>query len=389
MLGKCAACSDGTRTLIGMTDRSSEFMAVAGRAAALAEREAELDTRPLDALESAAEEVGRAWSKSNLGHQANVYYKNFQVPPRGAMFSREWGFLGRFQGTTGDWEIYQVEQVTAYIEEKAGNPDLSRPRAQSNAIRADVDALIQQARSLAAKIPPPHDDYLKENIEELQHITLPDVGLLARVQMRGVTGQIMTRDAQAIEGGAQSAGHQIVLANVMHIKSPYQVARGLATVCERLGRHLEGEEPTAEKAVIQLGSKVFIGHGGASTEHLKLGIWLSDLGLEWEVFDRKPTAGMSTKERLLEMLDDAQIAFLLMTPEDEDAEGKMKARANVIHEVGLFQGRLGWMKAIVLLEEGCEEFSNIEGIGQIRYPKGNINAAFDEIRQVLQREGVL
>lgn len=47
------------------------------------------------------------------------------------------------------------------------------------------------------------------------------------------------------------------------------------------------------------------------------------------------------------------------------------------------------MKAIVLLEEGCEEFSNIEGVGQIRYPKGNVNAAFDEIRQVLRREGVL
>lgn len=78
-----------------------------------------------------------------------------------------------------------------------------------------------------------------------------------------------------------------------------------------------------------------------------------------------------------------------MTPEDEAADGKMKARDNVIHEVGLFQGRLGWMKAIILLEERCEEFSNIDGVGQIRYPKGNIRAAFDEVRQVLVREGVL
>ncbi len=124
-------------------------------------------------------------------------------------------------------------------------------------------------------------------------------------------------------------------------------------------------------------------------EYLKLGVWLTDRGLEWEVFDRKPTAGLSTKERLLEMLDKAQLALLLMTPEDEDSEGKLNARANVIHEVGLFQGRLGWTKAIVLLEEGCEEFSNIEGVGQIRYPKGNLKAAFDEIRQVLEREGVL
>lgn len=86
-----------------MTDRSVEFIAIAERASALADREGELDTAPLDALEAAAEDVGRSWSQSNLGYQANVYYQNYQVPPPGAMFSREWGFQGMFQGTTGDW----------------------------------------------------------------------------------------------------------------------------------------------------------------------------------------------------------------------------------------------------------------------------------------------
>jgi predicted nucleotide-binding protein len=60
-----------------------------------------------------------------------------------------------------------------------------------------------------------------------------------------------------------------------------------------------------------------------------------------------------------------------------------------IHEVGLFQGRLGFTKAIVLLEDTCEAFSNIEGLGQIRFPKGNLNQAFEEIRQVLEREKIL
>lgn len=63
----------------------------------------------------------------------------------------------------------------------------------------------------------------------------------------------------------------------------------------------------------------------------------------------------------------------------------MIARQNVIHEAGLFQGRLGFMRAIVLLEEGCEEFSNIHGLGQIRFPA----PAFEEVRQVLEREGFL
>ena len=78
-----------------------------------------------------------------------------------------------------------------------------------------------------------------------------------------------------------------------------------------------------------------------------------------------------------------------MTAEDEQKDNLMRARMNVIHEVGLFQGRLGFKKAIVLLEEGCEEFSNIVGLGQIRFPKGKIKAAFEEIRETLEREGLI
>lgn len=39
-----------------------------------------------------------------------------------------------------------------------------------------------------------------------------------------------------------------------------------------------------------------------------------------------------------------------------------------------------------LLEEGCEEFSNVHGLGQIRFPRGNIAHAFEEVRRVLERE---
>jgi predicted nucleotide-binding protein len=48
-----------------------------------------------------------------------------------------------------------------------------------------------------------------------------------------------------------------------------------------------------------------------------------------------------------------------MTAEDERADGKLNARLNVVHEIGLFQGRRGFNRAIILLEEGCEEFSNV------------------------------
>ena len=89
------------------------------------------------------------------------------------------------------------------------------------------------------------------------------------------------------------------------------------------------------------------------------------------------------------MLDEAAVALLVMTAEDEQRDGSVRARMNVIHEAGLFQGKLGFTKAIIVLEEGCDEFSNIQGLGQIRFPTGNIRAAFEEIRLVLEREGVI
>ena len=89
------------------------------------------------------------------------------------------------------------------------------------------------------------------------------------------------------------------------------------------------------------------------------------------------------------MLDASCFAFIVMTAEDEHADKTKHARASVIHEVGLFQGRLGFERAIVLLEDGCEEFSNINGIGQIRFPPADIASKFEEIRRVLEREKLL
>ena len=134
---------------------------------------------------------------------------------------------------------------------------------------------------------------------------------------------------------------------------------------------------------------MFIGHG-SSDEWKILKDFLADrLELTWDEFNREPNAGITTKERLESMLDDASFAFLVMTGEDETNDGKLVARQNVVHEIGLFQGRLGFSRAIVLLEEGCEEFSNIVGLTQIRFPKGNLMAKSEEIRRVLERENLV
>lgn len=138
-----------------------------------------------------------------------------------------------------------------------------------------------------------------------------------------------------------------------------------------------------------IGSRVFLGHG-RSPIWRELKDFLNDrLGLPWDEFNREAVAGITTFDRISSMLDAASFAFLIMTAEDQHSDATTHARQNVVHEVGLFQGKLGPRKAIILLEEGCSEFSNIVGLSQIRFPSGRISAVFEEIRRVLEREGVL
>lgn len=151
--------------------------------------------------------------------------------------------------------------------------------------------------------------------------------------------------------------------------------------------------PVAEKAQgvsypVPSQRRIFIGHGRSPIWRDLKDFLVERLNLSWDEFNREPVAGHTTVERLRNMLDQASFAFLVMTAEDEHADGTHHARENVVHEVGLFQGRLGFNKAIVLLEEGCSEFSNIHGLTQIRFPKGNLRAQSEEIRRVLEREGV-
>ena len=134
---------------------------------------------------------------------------------------------------------------------------------------------------------------------------------------------------------------------------------------------------------------IFIGHG-RSHAWKDLEKFLSTrLELSCDEFESICPAGKTIVGRLEEMLDKACFAFLVMTAEDRDLDGTYHARHNVIHEIGLFQGRLGFTKAIVLLEEGCEEFSNIHGLVQIRFPQEEVRARFEDIRDVLVREGIL
>lgn len=134
------------------------------------------------------------------------------------------------------------------------------------------------------------------------------------------------------------------------------------------------------------GPIIFIGHGG-NPQWRDLKDHLSDQhGYKIEAYETGARAGHSIRDILDEMSTKSSFAILVMTGEDEDKDGNKKARPNVIHEIGLFQGRLGFSRAIVLLEEETEEFSNLYGIQQLRFSKGKIKETFGDVLATLRRE---
>jgi len=341
----------------------------------------------LDKVNDMAKQIGRAWSGSWIGYQSRVYYADFAPPPPGAHFSSEWGFQDTFtQESTGDWGECNFDDVRSAIFSSAGVSSLD-PAKQFSKQASD---LFQEAR----------EEFLSVAVVSLENKSdafvsrlKTQVENLSLITKSGVIGashpkQFGSRDSLAMSQGLHTPPHIDVLAEIIALKNPIEKCAELAKIMRRTAAHLETKGQHRQEKQ-QVGTNVFIGHG-RSLIWKDLKDFVQDrLDLPWDEFNRVPVAGITNIARLSEMLDNAAIAFVILTAEDEQVDAKMHPRMNVVHEAGLFQGKLGFMKAIVLLEEGCEEFSNIHGLGQIRFPKGNIKAVFEEIRRVLEREKLI
>jgi len=70
-------------------------------------------------------------------------------------------------------------------------------------------------------------------------------------------------------------------------------------------------------------NSIFIGHGRSPAWFLLKTFIADDLHLQWEEFNRDASAGYTVTQRLIEMLERASLAFLVMTAEDE-REGVVK-----------------------------------------------------------------
>ena len=333
--------------------------------------------------------IGRASTHSWLGYQAHIYYRDFQTPKPGDHFSSEWGLHSAFSNPTSqNWVEVSLEAVENAVANASGAPDIRPLELRS----AEVSRIFHRYQSeLVALLTVTLENTKSESIEELRDKARslePSFSASDLVAAEMPRGQMMSRDTLALTQGLRPPHHVVISCKLASLGTTFHQIGQLATVSETAANYVRTKFSQANTGLLSSGT-VFIGHG-RSEDWRELSSFLQDrLKLKWDEFNREPSAGLSIKERLEVMLSQANFAFLVLTAEDVHADSTLHARENVIHEVGLFQGRLGFNRAIILLEEGCQEFSNVHGIGQLRYPKGYIKAAFEDIRRVLEREGVL
>lgn len=140
----------------------------------------------------------------------------------------------------------------------------------------------------------------------------------------------------------------------------------------------------------EMPNTVFIAHGRSKLWNEVLRFLKDDLNISnVNYFEKESQTGRSIADAMRDFQKETDFAIIVMTAEDETASNTMRTRQNVIHEIGFFQGKLGFEKVAILKQEGVDSFSNIEGIQYIPFSDDKISQTFYELQRVLKREHII
>ena len=133
--------------------------------------------------------------------------------------------------------------------------------------------------------------------------------------------------------------------------------------------------------------KAFISHGKESAALRKLKEFIETLGIEPIIVKIQASLDKTVDDKIEYYLNQSDFVIILATA-DDDVDGKLQPRQNVIHEIGLVQKTLPG-KIIYLLEEGAEFPSNIRPKVYERFKQRNMMNAFLGIVRELRAYGIL
>ena len=192
----------------------------------------------------------------------------------------------------------------------------------------------------------------------------------------------MNRDD--VKKAVEAAGIKILSEERLPNDTGYQLKldSGTTVACYDSGKHVLGGK-NQERVKEALGSgysaqsssagahrRVFVVYGHDRQSRDQLEMLLRRWDLEPLILDQLPSAGQTIIEKLEAYSEDVEFAVVLATPDDEGHrtghpdEKSLRARQNVVLELGMLLGKLGRAKVAILLkqQEKMERPSDIQGL---------------------------
>lgn len=140
----------------------------------------------------------------------------------------------------------------------------------------------------------------------------------------------------------------------------------LTEIKEEMLEKDEEAEKTVHTELSHQNNKVFVVHGHDEALKEKVARLLEKQGLEAIILSERANKGKTIIEKFEEN-SDVGAAICLFTGDDigkekSEAVEKQRARQNVVYEAGYFMGKLGRKRVIMLVDEGIELPSDLQGV---------------------------
>lgn len=131
---------------------------------------------------------------------------------------------------------------------------------------------------------------------------------------------------------------------------------------------------------------VFVAHGGNPQWRAVKAFVEENMKLPVFSFESGVWGGTQVTDALDDLLARCGFAVCVLTAEDLSVDGEWRARQNVIHEVGLFQGRYGFDRVILLVEEGIRAVPRTADPFTVTFPRNRIDTAFWRLRRMFRTQ---
>lgn len=145
-------------------------------------------------MTDACETVKESWSGSCFGFHHKLYYGNFEKPPRGEMFSVEWGTIN---GLSGNWQERSSEEVKKEIEKIVKNNfNVDEFQNTTESLASDIQELQSNIDAVLTSVISKGGNNPLENVEKVE----PEKKRVAFVK-NYMSGTKMSRDSEAVAQG--------------------------------------------------------------------------------------------------------------------------------------------------------------------------------------------